>query len=121
MASTSNRPLFLMSRPRDDWAIRGRANRTAMPESLLTRLGRGDQRLFERMDRVSEPGRGVNDHIRELAFSDLQRAYREALCCKVQYLQSRGKAVHPRTMAAFENLRRLELIPEHLTCGENLE
>ena len=27
-----------------------------MPESLLTRLGRGDQRLFERMDRVSEPG-----------------------------------------------------------------
>jgi len=32
-------------------------NRTAMPESLLTRLGRGDQRLFERMDRVSEPGR----------------------------------------------------------------
>ncbi len=26
MASTSNRPLFLMSRPRDDWAIRGRAN-----------------------------------------------------------------------------------------------
>ena len=28
-----------------------------VPESLLTRLGRGDQRLFERMDRVSEPGR----------------------------------------------------------------
>ena len=31
--------------------------RTTLPESLLTRLGRGDQRLFERMDRVSEPGR----------------------------------------------------------------
>lgn len=31
--------------------------RTALPEGLLTRLGRGDRRLFERMDRVSEPGR----------------------------------------------------------------
>ena len=70
---------------------------------------------------ISEPGRGVNDHIRELAFSDLERAYREALCCKVGYLQSRGKAVHPRTMAAFENLQRLGLIPERLTCGETLE
>lgn len=70
---------------------------------------------------VSEPGRGVNDHIRELAFSDLERAYREALCCKVQYLQSKGKTVHPRTMAAYERLRRLELIPERLICGQNLE
>lgn len=70
---------------------------------------------------VSEPGRGVNDHIRELAFSDLERAYREALCCKVQYLQSKGKSVHPRTMAAYEHLRLLELIPECLICGDNLE
>ena len=70
---------------------------------------------------VSEPGRGVNDHIRELAFSDLERAYREALCCKVQYLQSKGKTVHPRTMAAYENLRRLELIPKRLLCAEHLE
>jgi len=31
--------------------------RTALPEGLLTRLGRGDRRLFERMDRVSEPDR----------------------------------------------------------------
>ncbi len=70
---------------------------------------------------VSEPGRGVNDHIRELAFFDLDRAYREALCCKVQYLQSKGKTVHPRTMAAFEHLQRLELIPERLMCAEILE
>ena len=70
---------------------------------------------------VSEPGRGVNGHIRELAFSDLERAYREALCCKVQYLQSKGKTVHPRTMAAYDNLRRLELIPGRLECIENLE
>lgn len=31
--------------------------RTALPEGLLTILGRGDQRLFERMDRISEPAR----------------------------------------------------------------
>ena len=31
--------------------------RGTVPESLLHRLGRGDPRLFERMDRVSEPGR----------------------------------------------------------------
>ena len=70
---------------------------------------------------VSEPGRGVNDHIRELAFSDLELAYREALCCKVQYLQSQGKTVHPRTLAAYENLQRLELIPQRLLCAEALE
>ena len=31
--------------------------RGILPESLLHRLGRGDPQLFERMDRVSEPGR----------------------------------------------------------------
>lgn len=31
--------------------------RSAIPESLLSRLGRGDVRHFERMDRVREPGR----------------------------------------------------------------
>ena len=31
--------------------------RGTLGESLLQRLGRGDQRLFERMDRVSDPGR----------------------------------------------------------------
>ncbi len=31
--------------------------RGTVPESLLNRLGRGDPRLFERMERVSEPGR----------------------------------------------------------------
>ena len=70
---------------------------------------------------ISEPGRGVNDHIRELAFFDLEQAYREALCCKVQYLQSKGKTVHPRTMAAYEHLRRLELIPKDLNCNDHLE
>jgi hypothetical protein len=31
--------------------------RGTVPESLMQRLGRGDPRLFERMERVSEPGR----------------------------------------------------------------
>ncbi len=31
--------------------------RGTVPDSLLHRLGRGDPRLFERMDRVSDPGR----------------------------------------------------------------
>lgn len=34
-----------------------RFGRTALPESLLARLGRGDRGLFERMDRVRDPGR----------------------------------------------------------------
>ena len=42
--------------------------RTTLPESLLTRLGRGDQRLFERMDRVSEPGRRAT----AILFADLE-------------------------------------------------
>jgi class 3 adenylate cyclase len=31
--------------------------RATLPDGLLSRLGRGDPRLFERMNRVSEPGR----------------------------------------------------------------
>ena len=32
-------------------------NRSTVPESLMNRLGRGDARLFDRMERVSEPAR----------------------------------------------------------------
>ena len=32
-----------------------RLNRVSLPEALLARLGRGDARLFERMERVSDP------------------------------------------------------------------
>jgi predicted HD superfamily hydrolase involved in NAD metabolism len=67
---------------------------------------------------VSEPGRGVNDHIRELAFEDLERAYRESLFCKVHYLQSKNKPVHPRTMAAYERLVALEDAPRKPSCQE---
>ena len=67
---------------------------------------------------VSEPGRGVNHHIRELAFTDLEGAYAEALFCKVTYLESRGKPVHPRTRAAFERLRQERSLPEQPACQD---
>lgn len=51
---------------------------------------------------VSEPGRGVNDDIRELALRDLPRAYREAVGSKVRYLRARGKPVHPETLRVYE-------------------
>jgi predicted HD superfamily hydrolase involved in NAD metabolism len=53
---------------------------------------------------VSEPGRGVNDDVRELAMTDLARAYRLALRSKVRYLRSRGKPVHPRTLEVHDQI-----------------
>ena len=53
---------------------------------------------------VSEPGRGVNDDVRALAMRDLGRAYRRALECKVRYLRSHGKAIHPRTLKVHDEL-----------------
>ncbi len=47
---------------------------------------------------VSEPGRNVNEDIRELALENLFAAYKKAVNCKVSYLQSRGKPVHPDTL-----------------------
>ena len=45
------------------WLYRG-----MVPETLLQRLGRGDPELFERMDRVSEPGRRTAG----ILFADLE-------------------------------------------------
>jgi len=53
---------------------------------------------------VSEPGRGVNDDIRQQAMHHLERAYRRAVTTKVRYLRSRGKDVHPRTLAVHDEL-----------------
>ena len=44
--------------------------RGILPESLLQRLGRGDPQLFERMDRVSEPGRRTA----AILFADLENS-----------------------------------------------
>jgi predicted HD superfamily hydrolase involved in NAD metabolism len=99
-------------------ALHGRAGRV-----ILERWGITDQDILDAVEEhvtgprdgnllsicvyvadVSEPGRGVNDDIRELAFLDLERAYHQSLTCKVHYLQSKGKVVHPRTMEAYQRL-----------------
>ncbi|GAA5335097.1 MULTISPECIES: bis(5'-nucleosyl)-tetraphosphatase (symmetrical) YqeK [Thermus] len=55
---------------------------------------------------VSEPGRGVNGEIRDLALSGrLREAYREAVVNKVHYLQGKGIPVHPRTLEVYESLQ----------------
>lgn len=46
---------------------------------------------------VTEPGRGVNDDIRELAMEDLEAAYIRAVQVTVDYLESIGVPVHPQT------------------------
>lgn len=52
---------------------------------------------------VSEPGRGVNHDIRELALAGrLHEAYQKAVICKVNYLRSKGIEPHPRTLAAYQ-------------------
>lgn len=51
---------------------------------------------------VSEPGRNVNHHIREMALHDLKGALDLAIGSKVRYLQGRGIHVHPRTMQVYE-------------------
>ncbi|RIH84748.1 bis(5'-nucleosyl)-tetraphosphatase (symmetrical) YqeK [Calidithermus roseus] len=54
---------------------------------------------------VSEPGRGVNAEIRDLALEgQLLEAYRRAVRSKVEYLQSKGIPVHPRTLEAYREL-----------------
>lgn len=53
---------------------------------------------------VSEPGRGVNDDIRELAMRNLFRAYQRAVDSKVCYLRSRGRAVHPATLRVYKEI-----------------
>jgi len=58
---------------------------------------------------VSEPGRGVNEHIRALALEDLEEALKLAIGSKVRYLRGRGIEVHPRTLRAYDALD----LPEH--------
>lgn len=96
-------------------ALHGRAART-----LLTRWGYHDPVVLEAVEDhttgprgsndvaacvyiadVSEPGRGVNADIRELAVHDLTSALERAIVSKVTYLQGRGIQVHPRTLRAY--------------------
>ena len=97
-------------------AVHGRAGR-----SLAAQWGVSDERVLEAIEGhvfgvpvdnrigmavyvadVSEPGRGVNDDIRQLAMKSLFRAYQRAVDSKVRYLSARGKIVHPRTLEVYE-------------------
>nr|WP_233218785.1 bis(5'-nucleosyl)-tetraphosphatase (symmetrical) YqeK [Deinococcus arcticus] len=99
-------------------ALHGRAART-----LLERWGYSDQVVLEAVEDhttgprggnpvsacvyiadVSEPGRGVNHDIRELALCHLGAALERAIVSKVTYLQGRGIQVHPRTLQAYHAL-----------------
>ena len=99
-------------------ALHGRAART-----LLERWGYRDSVVLEAVENhttgprggnpvaacvyvadVSEPGRGVNEDIRELALRDLNAALNRAIVSKVTYLQGRGIQVHPRTLLAYHAL-----------------
>ncbi len=54
---------------------------------------------------TSEPGRGVNGEIRELALAGrLLEAYRRAVKNKVDYLAAKGVPIHPRTLAVYHSL-----------------
>ncbi|MFC4638065.1 bis(5'-nucleosyl)-tetraphosphatase (symmetrical) YqeK [Deinococcus hohokamensis] len=99
-------------------ALHGRAART-----LLERWGYADEVVLEAVEDhttgprggnavsacvyiadVSEPGRGVNADIRELALHDLTGALERAIVSKVTYLQGKGIQVHPRTLRAYHAL-----------------
>ncbi len=53
---------------------------------------------------VSEPGRGVNADVRELALHDLRSAYATAVRRKVDHLRACGKPVHPTTLEVHDSL-----------------
>lgn len=99
-------------------AVHGRAGRR-----IIERWGVSDERVLDSVEGhvfgvshnnrigmavyiadVSEPGRGVNADIRDLAMSNLFRAYQRALNSKVNYLRSKGKAVHPATMKVYREI-----------------
>lgn len=117
--------LFRLAPPQSDlerdhpMAVHGRAGRV-----LAAQWGVSDERILEAIEGhvfgvpvdnrvgmavyvadVSEPGRGVNEDIRELAMKSLFRAYQRAVDSKVRYLSEQGKAVHPRTLEVYEAIR----------------
>lgn len=57
---------------------------------------------------VCEPGRHVNDELREVAKRDLHAAYRDAVRTKVAYLQRSGKAIHPDTYRTYQAIEAAE-------------
>jgi predicted HD superfamily hydrolase involved in NAD metabolism len=122
----SARDMFELAPPQSELeaqhhlTLHGRASRT-----LAERWGVNDKRVLDAIEghvfgvspsnRIgmavyiadgSEPGRGVNEDIRELAMRNLFRAYQYALDSKVRYLRSKGKVVHPATLQVYEEIRQ---------------
>ena len=116
--------LFALAPPETDLerqhplAVHGRAGRR-----LIETWGVTDERVLEAVEGhvfgvshdnrigmalyiadVSEPGRGVNKDIRDLAMRNLFWAYQRAVASKVSYLRSRGKAVHPDTLKVYREI-----------------
>ena len=116
--------LFALAPPETDLerqhplAVHGRAGRR-----LIESWGITDERVLEAVEGhvfgvshdnrvgmalyiadVSEPGRGVNADIRNLATRNLFWAYQRAVASKVNYLRSRGKAVHPDTLRVYREI-----------------
>ncbi len=118
------REMFELSPPQSELeekhflTLHGRAGK-----SLVQRWGIHDERVLEAIEGhvfgvshtnrigmavyiadVSEPARGVNEDIRELAMRNLFRAYQYALDSKVRYLRAKGKVVHPITLRVYEEI-----------------
>ena len=104
-------------------ALHGRAART-----LATRWGVQDEVVLDAVEGhvfgvpltdvvgmavyiadVCEPGRHVNDELRDLATRDLLAAYRTAVRTKVAYLQRTGKAIHPDTYRTYQAIEAAEI------------
>jgi predicted HD superfamily hydrolase involved in NAD metabolism len=99
----------------EDWGFDDQIVLEAVEDHVTGPRGGNPIALAVYIADVSEPGRGVNHDIREMAFQDLERAYMASLCCKVHYLERCGKPVHPRTRAAYDALRE-HFVPD-LVCA----
>jgi predicted HD superfamily hydrolase involved in NAD metabolism len=99
----------------EDWGFDDQIVLEAVEDHVTGPRGGNPIALAVYIADVSEPGRGVNHDIREMAFQDLERAYMASLCCKVQYLERCGKPVHPRTRAAYDALPE-HFVPADLVC-----
>ena len=87
-----------------DWGVRDESVLNAIEGHLFGVSSKDSVGMAVYVADVSEPGRGVNQDIRELALRSLDRAYQRAVISKVNYLQSRGKMIHPDTLKVYDEV-----------------
>ncbi len=87
-----------------DWGIKDENVLNAIEGHLFGVSSKDSVGMAVYVADVSEPGRGVNQDISELALRNLERAYQRAVISKVSYLQSRGKMVHPDTLKVYNEV-----------------